>query len=229
MRDLLCDTSSEILRANVAASSLSIDADILSEDARSMISSLRRAAVTRPPEAGTAPAVSGPPFVEQWPIESPTAAAELAWQVPYARTRWRPVAKAAGALAESLTQRGVRCCVQYAFPEGLTADIVVHTTKLPGIVPVMLCADCDLFGFNSGASGRRPPDDELSHILTPNLLSGRMLAHVSLLKRVLGLGSQTVLCFAASCPTQTIHSLIVAALKVQEGQNSVLASCQEEA
>ncbi len=211
VRDLLCDPRNERLSANLAATTLGTDASRMPASVRTMISSLRDAVKAQRPKADTAPLYHQLPAVTQWPIQQPAAAAKLAWHAPYACMRWGRVATAAVALADMLTAHGVRCCLQYASLEGLTADVVVYTAQPPGLVPIMLCAECDLSSPDGEASKR---DDGAACVLTPNLLSRRMLAHVSLLKRVMRSGGQAVMCFAASCPTQRMHSLIVAAVDV---------------
>ncbi len=197
VRELLSSPTSGYLTANIAATSLSRDPDILPAETRSMVSSLRHALQTQALAADLRSPVAQPPPMADWPKLSQHAAAKLAWHVPHARLRWELVGKTAMALAEALAAHGVQSDVRIATAEGLTVDLMVRSAQSRPAgegLPVMLCAECDLAQHN----------DVYVCMLTPNMLSRRMDAHMSLLKRVLG-APRPIACFSAS---GTVHSIV---------------------
>ncbi len=201
VRELLSGPTSGRLIANIAATSLSRDPDILPAETRSMVSSLRHALQTQALAADLWSNVAQPRSLADWPVLRQHAAAKLAWHVPYARLRWEEVGKTAMAVAEALAAHGVQTDARFATAEGLTVDLMVHSVQSRPAgegLPVMLCAKCDLAQH----------DDVDVCMLTPNMLSRRMLAHVSLLKRVLR-ARRPVACFSASGPVHSIfgHTL----------------------
>ena len=195
VREILSGPTSGKLMANIAATSLSRDPDILPAETRSTVSSLRHALQAQALTADVPVAQS--PSLADWPMLSQNATTKLAWHVPYARLRWKQVSKTAIAVAEALAAHGVHINARFATAEGLTVDLMVHSAQsrpTPEGLPIMLCAKCDLAQHN----------DVDVCILTPNMLSRRMLAHVSLVKRGLG-ARRLVACFRAS---GTVHSIV---------------------